>query len=702
MDKRFIYYCLILAILVTGLFNVFMPRSAYLTDQHFKVGQIADKDIIAPFDFPLLKSSEQLKAEQDAAIASIKPVYMISDEVQFNTIKAVNDLFIGIVGSKAKADTSAIRSSFKAKGISLSKKTLIALTNPANSKQIYTILLNSLSNAYQIGIYDAIQSDTLTLTIDGVSEHIQKSALISKTDLLADILSKVQNPMLKNILNELLPQIVMPNLIKDRQTGNYLEKKALASVSQSTETISKNELLVRSNTRITETDINKIKSLLNASQKSEYPINTWQSVSVNISFFLYFFMLGMMLYAYIKLFYRDLLYQKFHFIPLLAGLALNAILAIVNNQILGMQTLLIPYSLTIITAAILLDVPFAMFYNFLSFAGIYPFVNWETFSPLVLVTATAGVLLLLSRLKDKHQFLSIWLYLIMTTTGLTLVFALYKTDSIPTIIESLGYAFISSTLSIVLMLFIVPWLEKKWNLATKQVLLELLDFNHPLLKKLATEANGTYYHSLIVGNLAERAAEVIGANSLLARVGSYYHDIGKIVSPELFTENNPDSQSIHDKLPPSESAEGIKNHVNEGILLAKKYKIPASIVDIILQHHGTGYIRYFLDKAEKSKIPFDLDQYRYDGPKPKSKEAVLVMIADIVESVAKSWDDVTTDDIKKILHDTVNRLIKEGQFDESDISLQDLAKVKESMLPILESIYRKRQQYPEVETKNEN
>jgi putative nucleotidyltransferase with HDIG domain len=702
MDKRYIYYCLLLAILVTGLFNIFMPRSAYLTDQHLKVGQIADKDIIAPFDFPLLKSEAQIKSEQDAAIAAVKPVYILSDEVQFNTIKTVNELFIGLIDSKAKADTSAVNSSFKAKGITISKSLAFYLSSPTISKQIYHILLNSLSNAYQIGIYDVAKTDTLTLSTDGELENIQLSALISKGELIVDIVTKVQNPILKSIFNELLPQIIKPNLIKEQQISDYLEKKAIASVSKATGIVSKNEILVRSNSRITEEDINKIQSLLDATRQHEFRINTWQSVSVNISLFLYFFILGLMLFAYSKLFYKDMLYQKFHFIPLIAGLALNAMLAIVNNQILGLQTLLIPYSLTIITAAILINVPFAMFYNFLSFAGIYPFVNWETFSPLVLVLATSGVLLLLSRLKDKHQYLSIWLYLVGATAGLTLVFALYKTDSIPTIIESLGYAFISSTLSVILMLFIVPFVEKKWNLATKQVLLELLDFNHPLLKKLATEAVGTYYHSLIVGNLAERAAEVIGANSLLARVGSYYHDIGKIVSPEFFTENNPGSQSIHDKLSPSESAEGIKNHVKEGIQLAQRYKIPSSVLDIILQHHGTSYIRYFLDKAEKSRIPFDLDQYRYEGPKPKSKEAVLVMIADIVESVAKSWDDVTTEDIKKILHDTVNRLIKEGQFDESDITLNDLGKVKECMVPILESIYRKRQQYPEADEGNEN
>jgi putative nucleotidyltransferase with HDIG domain len=260
---------------------------------------------------------------------------------------------------------------------------------------------------------------------------------------------------------------------------------------------------------------------------------------------------------------------------------------------------------------------------------------------------------------------------------------------------NMGYAFISATLSVIFMLFVVPYIENKWNLATKQRLLELLDFNHPLLKRLATEAVGTYHHSLVVGNLAERTAEAIGANPLLARVGSYYHDIGKIHKPVIYTENNPDSALIHDALQPFESAGMIKNHVTEGILLAKKYRIPEPIIEIIAQHHGTGYIKYFLDKAEKSRISINLDEYKYAGPRPQSKEAALVMIADIVESITKSWTDISVADIRRILDDTIYRLIREGQFDESAITMQDLVQVKSCMIPVLESIYRKRIQYPE-------
>jgi putative nucleotidyltransferase with HDIG domain len=199
-----------------------------------------------------------------------------------------------------------------------------------------------------------------------------------------------------------------------------------------------------------------------------------------------------------------------------------------------------------------------------------------------------------------------------------------------------------------------------------------------------------------VGNLAERAAEAIGANPLLARVGSYYHDIGKIINTEIFTENNADSAEIHDEMSPDKSASLIKNHVLEGIALAKKYKIPRPVIDVIMQHHG---IRYFYDRAEKMNLSTEAKDYQYPGPRPQSKEAVLVMIADIVESTTKAKTITSEKDIEKIIDDTISRLIREGQFDEAPITMKDLSNIKQSMLPVLGSIYRKRLDYPEENDK---
>ncbi len=350
-----------------------------------------------------------------------------------------------------------------------------------------------------------------------------------------------------------------------------------------------------------------------------------------------------------------------------------------------------------IAGAILVNFEFGLLYSVCNMLIISPFLNWETFTPVIMILSTIMCLLILRRQKVWHEYLMIWLYLIISLLVVIICLGIYKRDSIITIMRSIGYAFISASLSITGILLIVPYYEKKWNRATKQTLLELLDFNHPLLKRLATEAVGTYHHSLVVGNLAEHSAEAIGANPLLARVGSYYHDIGKIINPEIFTENNEDSGEIHSQMEPEESAQLIRNHVTEGITLAKKYKIPQPVIDIIMQHHGDMIIRYFYEKANKEGKELDTNAYRYPGPRPQTKEAALVMLADIVESTTKAKEIENETDIAKIIDDTINYLLKEKQFEEAPISLKDLKIVKQSFIPVLESIYRKRLDYPEAQ-----
>jgi hypothetical protein len=257
------------------------------------------------------------------------------------------------------------------------------------------------------------------------------------------------------------------------------------------------------------------------------------------------------------------------------------------------------------------------------------------------------------------------------------------------------WGLLSIIISAIGLMIFVPIIEKKLNMATKGVLLELLDFNNPLLKKLSVVVPGTYHHSLIVGNLAESAAEAIGANYLLARVGSYYHDIGKMENPQIFIENNADSNEYHDKMLANESAVLIKKHINDGVSMAKKYNLPKKVIDIIRQHHGTGKIKYFFNKAREMELDIDESQFEYQGPKPQTKEAAIVMIADIVESTTKSLNDFSEDKIKQVLDDTVSRLIQEEQLDEAPLTIKELKIIKKNMLPILLGVYRKRLEYPE-------
>lgn len=245
----------------------------------------------------------------------------------------------------------------------------------------------------------------------------------------------------------------------------------------------------------------------------------------------------------------------------------------------------------------------------------------------------------------------------------------------------------------------LPFFESMFDIATDIKLLELLDPNQPLLKEMVYKGPGTYHHSILIGNLAEAAAEAIGENPLLARVGGYYHDIGKIKKPEYFIENQRPSENKHDRLMPSMSGLIIASHVKDGVELAREYKLPTSVIDIIEQHHGTSLITYFYQKA-KDLQPFTKiaeEDYRYPGPRPRTKVAAIVMLADAVEAASRTLDDPTPQRIQALTNSVITRIFLDDQLSKCDLTLKDLREIAKSFNLILNGIFHHRIDYPGME-----
>jgi len=244
-----------------------------------------------------------------------------------------------------------------------------------------------------------------------------------------------------------------------------------------------------------------------------------------------------------------------------------------------------------------------------------------------------------------------------------------------------------------------------FKIPTNISLLELSDLNHPLLKKLAIEAPGTYHHSIMVGNLSEVACEAIGANSLAARVGAYYHDIGKIPKAEYFTENELGAASKHTNLAPSMSALIIAKHVKEGVEIAKKYKMNQMIIDFITQHHGNSLIAYFyqkaIEKSENGVVPNE-DNFRYPGPRPQTKESAIVLLSDAVEAASRTLGEPTPASIRNLVRKIINNKFIDGQLDECDLTLRDMHEIADSFVRVLMGVFHTRLEYPDDHQKNMN
>ena len=695
MNSKYILYCIVTALIIVGIYQIVAVGRVNYPEYNLKEGQVSEVEIIAPFDFPVLKSPQELAAEKEQVLSQVDKPYEISEEPLFEAISNLDNIYAVLCSIEPTDDWEKIASDLKRAGYSFSPEALEFTLRSSLRDRIYESLRRELGTLYNQGIYESLEEDSILIWQNDNAEKRALSDFLPREKAKEILIDKF--PEAKTFVSEFTEQYLKPNLLVNEEKLNELNQSSLQTVQPSEGMVLKNEVIVRKNSRVTEEEVRKLESLQEAYKRQKIRKSPLQEMFLSLGLLMFIFVVIFLANHYYGVQSKEEKIPVADFLPINLGFIVLVILTVLSNFVLSGSNLIIPFAMIAIAGAILVNFEFGLLYSVCNILVISPFLNWETFTPVIMLLSTIMCLLILRRQKVWHEYLMIWLYLLISLLVVIICLGIYKRDSIITIMRSIGYAFISASLSITGILLIVPYYEKKWNRATKQTLLELLDFNHPLLKRLATEAVGTYHHSLVVGNLAEHAAEAIGANPLLARVGSYYHDIGKIINPEIFTENNEDSSEIHSQIEPNESAQLIRNHVTEGITLAKKYKIPQPVIDIIMQHHGDMIIRYFYEKANKEGKELDANAYRYPGPRPQTKEAALVMLADIVESTTKAKEIESETDIAKIIDDTITYLLKEKQFDEAPISMKDLKIVKQSFIPVLESIYRKRLDYPEAQ-----
>lgn len=266
-----------------------------------------------------------------------------------------------------------------------------------------------------------------------------------------------------------------------------------------------------------------------------------------------------------------------------------------------------------------------------------------------------------------------------------------------TLAGNAGYALANGFLAAVVTIGVLPFLEQLFGLVTPIKLLELANPAHPLLRRLQLEAPGTYHHSIMVGNLAEAAAEAVGADALLVRVGCYYHDIGKLRRPVFFVENQSGVENPHERMTPSLSALTVSAHVRDGLELAKEYGLPPAISDFIPQHHGTALLTYFFHQALEKGEPFDEAAFRYDGPKPQTPETAIVMLADAVEAAVRTLNRPTPDRLEEVVRRLIREKLEDGQLDECGLTFRDLDRIAQAFVRILGGVLHPRLEYPDLE-----
>ena len=687
---------LIMACVLSVLYLIFKPGETASMFQDIRIGQVAERDIIAPFSYTVYKDDEHLKMEREAASRSIKQIYHIDERTNFNILKKLDSAFVLLNEVFARNQTAdEVQTILAEEGYALSIESIKYLESQLNRSSMMNFLTNHIHRTLKIGIYqDDYPEDTIALLRNNEIKLYTLRKLYSLSEAKEKIAQKVRNMVQQRAVIELLDQVLIANIAEDFKTTENKRLEAMDEVSNVVAQVLKNEKIISKNQRITESDYQK----LIAMQRTAGNVTVNQNLDVyasTLGIFIFNLFVMFSFFLILKSYFPTEMKSTTRLSIMLITVLFTVIITMSIKRFAGFHELLVPLAFGPLFVATIFNPNIAFIYNFYQMVFVAEFNGWQFSHPLTMTLAILGALLALKKVRTRFAlpvlFFNLAIPFVLISAG---TFMIHSSDW-EQLAKQILYGSISALVSVLLVIFITPFVQRRLKMATRQVLLDLLDFNNPLLKKLAEKAPGTYSHSLIVGNLAESAADAIGSDSLLARVGSYYHDIGKIDNPRLFIENSSESVEIHNNMEPEESAVTIREHVANGISMARRHGLPNAIIDIIKQHHGTSNIRFFLDKARRLNPTVDEKKFTYYGPLPQSKEAALVMIADIVESTTKSLKQPTSEAIVKVLDDTIVRLIRDGQLKDAPITLKELETIKSYMLPILKGVYSMRIEYPE-------
>lgn len=706
---------------LTGLLTLLTPRGGAV-DISYTVGNIwVDKDLIAPFPFPLLKEQKAYEAGLEAAERSVPPVFRWRDRAFEESADSLRTLFLDLAaelarrtGARSGADPAAVRAPGGIRPFNFTPEEWAALgridrsvpggirTYFADSRQGILTLLGEL---YRAGVLDTgrIKQNHPSIAIrQGNREEIVPVGRVYEPSEARSVMSSritAAHPgAAGTALFRAALTVFRPNLVFDAGETALLVKAARDDVPRTVGFVQENERIVAKHEKITPETKLKLDSFLRARADRAIDDGAWRywlgnalHVGVILSLF------GI----YLVLFRRGVVRDNGKLVLIALIILLEGVFAWLTVWAETPQP--VQYLVLVPAASMLLTIIFDSrigFFGTVVIAFIVAGVRGNDYAMALSSLIAGGFGAYTVRdIRKRTQIFRSLVFIFLGYAIAILALGFEQLEPFGAIGPRLGFALANAVFSPVVTYGLLIFFERAFRVTTDLTLLELSDINHPLLRQLSEKAPGTFHHSMVLGNLAESAAESIGANPILARVGAYYHDIGKSLKPEYFVENQIGPRNKHARLKPRMSALIIASHVREGVELGREFGLPEKVVDFIEQHHGTNRISFFYEKAVKQAAKrqeadaVHEDDFRYPGPKPQSKEAGIVMLADSVEASIRSVEHLTPPRMEGHIADMIRQRFMEGQLDECELTLRDLSKIREAFLKILLGIHHQRISY---------
>ena len=688
------------------------PRDPSFEVMTLREGYPAKRDLIAPFQFYLLKEKAQFRAEQGIAARRVAPVYSVDATVAASAQSLLDSL------RAASTEGGGLASRVRALGLTPeATRTLSGI----DARRITPLAARLAGQAHAAGLIPEVES--ARLDTESPVAMVEKVGMRLRTpwEALLDV-NQLRDlaweegvrafpgrPEAAQALQELVLATTSPNLHFEASTTERLRAEARSAANPYDGLVRKDEKIIGSHEIATADHIRKLESL-RAWGAHQKPAPDWKRDLPPVLgrlVLIAFLILGFA--TYLKL-HPPSVYAETP--PLLLLAVLSALVMgvgwMVVNQFRGYE-MLIPMTVLSLSVALL-------FGNALAFAATLvaslltgvvfglglPFLTGSALAGIAAIATATGV-------RRRRDFYRPMLVVAVAYALAIAAMGLVDGARFDILLRRMAWGMAAGLASVLAVTILLPLLESLFTVTTDITLLELADLNRPILRRLMLEAPGTYHHSIVVGTLAESAATAIGGNPLLARVGAYYHDIGKIDKAEYYVENQSSARNRHEKLSPTMSSLIIQAHVREGAEIARREKLPKAIVNAIVEHHGTTILSFFYakeqarrkaDEKQKRLSPSDLEvpeaEFRYPGPKPQSRETAVLMLADAVEAAARSLNEPTPGRIRGVVNRILEARVKDGQLDESPITFEDLAKIRDSFIPILTALFHARVHYPGV------
>lgn len=658
---------------ITAIFIYFIMLTV-VTQKRYKLneGDIATVDIKAPRD---IIDEEATKAKEQEVTAKVEKKFTLKNEIKIEASENIKSFFDKLINLKSNDidEKSKISELKKIDAFKLSDaeyKTLLDL-NVDKDTELQWIALTAIDKGYEKQIEED-NSEDIAEAKTIVDDYLSSQELESNIEV---------------ILREMCESQIKANYFFDQSKTDEAVKEALKSVSKVM--IKKNQTIVKEGEPITQQQINILAELgLVGEDLSKDYIYTY----IILAFFV-LFVLGMQ-YMYLKKEKKEILIDtKLVFLILLLNL-----LSVISARVFTFVSLfIIPIACAPILMTVFLDSKISIVINSLNLLFVAVIVGFDPQVILIGIVSTIVSSTTLKKVSQRNDILYSTVYVAAAVAVVILSSGILLSNNIKQILLDVILAVFGAFISGILAMGLLPFLESSFSLVTNMKLLELSNPNNPLLKRLLMEAPGTYHHSVMVANLAEVAAEEVGANPMLVRVGAYYHDVGKIKRPFFFGENQLGGTNPHDKISPTLSTTIIISHVKDGLELAKEYDIPKVVSDMIVQHHGTTLVKYFyytLKNSSENPDEIREEDFRYPGPKPQSKEAAIIMMADSVEAAVRSIQEPTLEKIEDMVNNIVKDKMNSNQLNECDLTFRELEVIKACFLRVLKGIYHHRIEYP--------